>query len=257
MVSITNADLELYITENSVTTVVWKDNCRIIAFGDVVRITDRDGIRYEYVYTDVIDPVEASAEDLADTLNTYLITIPGGGGGGSGTVTSVALAVPAPTNPAFTVSGSPVTTSGTLTIAAAGTTGQYVRGDGSLANFPTSIGVGSFGVNAGNGQSVILPGQVGYWTAACNGTITDWAIQASNANGSIQFDIWKAAGALPTVANSIIGGGTKPFLTAQRYQKQAATFTTLAFSAGDVFGFYIDSNSTLVWAALQIFYTKT
>lgn len=88
MVSITNADLELYITENSVTTVVWKDNCRIIAFGDVVRITDRDGIRYEYVYTDVIDPVEASAEDLADTLNTYLITIPGGGGGG-GSVNSV------------------------------------------------------------------------------------------------------------------------------------------------------------------------
>jgi hypothetical protein len=65
------------------------------------------------------------------------------GGGGGGTVTSVALAVPAPTNPAFTVSGSPVTTSGTLTIAAAGTTGQYIRGDGSLANFPTTGGGGS------------------------------------------------------------------------------------------------------------------
>lgn len=60
-----------------------------------------------------------------------------GGGGGSGTVTSVALTVPAPSNPAFSVSGSPVTTSGTLAISANGTTSQYVRGDGSLATFPT------------------------------------------------------------------------------------------------------------------------
>jgi hypothetical protein len=77
-----------------------------------------------------------------DATGNVIEFTPGGGGGG-GTVTSVALAVPAPTNPAFTVSGSPVTTSGTLTIAAAGTTGQYIRGDGSLANFPTTGGGGS------------------------------------------------------------------------------------------------------------------
>jgi len=86
MVSITNADLEIYVTENSVTTVIWKDNARVLAFGDVVRITDRDGIRYEFLYTDVIAPTSpaySSAEELADEINTYLITIPGGGGGGS------------------------------------------------------------------------------------------------------------------------------------------------------------------------------
>lgn len=55
-----------------------------------------------------------------------------GGGGGSGTVTSVGLSAPA----AFTVTGSPVTTSGTLAITGAGTTGQYIRGDGTLATFP-------------------------------------------------------------------------------------------------------------------------
>ena len=53
--------------------------------------------------------------------------------GGSGTVTSVALTVPA----AFSVAGSPITTSGTLAISATGTTAQYIRGNGTLATFPT------------------------------------------------------------------------------------------------------------------------
>ncbi len=44
-----------------------------------------------------------------------------GGGSGSGTVTSVAMT--APTGGVFSVSGSPVTTSGTLALAAAGTSG--------------------------------------------------------------------------------------------------------------------------------------
>lgn len=54
-------------------------------------------------------------------------------------VTSVGLSVPS----AFSVSGSPVTTSGNITISGAGTTAQYVRGDGSLADFPSISGGGS------------------------------------------------------------------------------------------------------------------
>ena len=50
-----------------------------------------------------------------------------------GTVTSVGLAMPA----AFSVASSPVTTSGTLTVTGAGTTAQYIRGDGTLNTFPT------------------------------------------------------------------------------------------------------------------------
>jgi hypothetical protein len=44
---------------------------------------------------------------------------------------------------AFTVTNSPVTGAGTLTVTGAGTTAQYIRGDGTLANFPTSTGGGS------------------------------------------------------------------------------------------------------------------
>ena len=51
---------------------------------------------------------------------------------GAGTVTSVGLTMPA----AFTVTNSPITTAGTLAVTGAGTTSQYIRGDGTLATFP-------------------------------------------------------------------------------------------------------------------------
>jgi len=53
-----------------------------------------------------------------------------------GTVTSVGLSMPS----AFTVSNSPVNGSGTLTVVGAGTTADYIRGDGSLAAFPSLAG---------------------------------------------------------------------------------------------------------------------
>jgi hypothetical protein len=71
---------------------------------------------------------------LTDTGSGVTINSTGGGGGG-GTVTSVGLAAPS----AFTVSGSPVTSSGTLTLTGAGTTGQYIDGTGSLQTFPTVV----------------------------------------------------------------------------------------------------------------------
>lgn len=55
----------------------------------------------------------------------------GVGSSGAGTVTSVGLSMPS----AFTVTNSPVTGAGTLTVTGAGTTAQYIRGDGSLATF--------------------------------------------------------------------------------------------------------------------------
>lgn len=52
-----------------------------------------------------------------------------------GGVTSVGLSMPA----AFTVANSPVTSTGTLAVTGAGSTSQYIRGDGTLANFPSNI----------------------------------------------------------------------------------------------------------------------
>ena len=58
---------------------------------------------------------------------------------GGGTVTSVGLTMPS----AFTVTNSPITSSGDIAVTGAGAVSQYVRGDGTLANFPTSSGGGS------------------------------------------------------------------------------------------------------------------
>lgn len=49
----------------------------------------------------------------------------------NGTVTSVGLSMPA----AFSVSNSPVTGSGTITVSGSGTAAQYIRGDATLGNF--------------------------------------------------------------------------------------------------------------------------
>ena len=67
----------------------------------------------------------------------------GGGGGGSGTVTSVGLSVPQPSNPAFSVSNSPIISSGTIVISANGASSQYVDGTGALQNSVAFTDVGT------------------------------------------------------------------------------------------------------------------
>ena len=72
----------------------------------------------------------------------------------TGTVTSVGLTMPS----AFSVANSPITSSGDISVTGAGVVSQYVRGDGSLANFPTSTGGGaslSFYLNGSVSQGTI------------------------------------------------------------------------------------------------------
>lgn len=84
---------------------------------------------------------------IGSTLNIPQYT---GGGGGSGTVTSVGLTAPS----IFTVSGSPVTTSGTLALTYSGTALPILNGgtgattaDGALTNFGASaMGKSLFGL---------------------------------------------------------------------------------------------------------------
>jgi len=56
--------------------------------------------------------------------------------GSSGTVTSVAISE---SSAALNITGSPITTSGTINIGFAGTSAQYVAGDGSLVTFPSTV----------------------------------------------------------------------------------------------------------------------
>jgi hypothetical protein len=107
----------------------------------------------------------------------------------TGTVTSVGLTMPS----AFSVANSPITTSGDIAVTGAGTVSQYVRGDGSLANFPTSTGGGaslSFYLNGSVAQGTF--GGVAFKEmdrTPVFGAGTDFTI---NANGYIQSFITDA-----------------------------------------------------------------
>ena len=107
----------------------------------------------------------------------------------TGTVTSVGLTMPS----AFSVANSPITSSGDIAVTGAGTVSQYVRGDGSLANFPSSTGGGaslSFYLNGSVAQGTF--GGVAFKEmdrTPVFGAGTDFTI---NANGYIQSFITDA-----------------------------------------------------------------
>ena len=71
---------------------------------------------------------------------------------GGGTVTSVGITE---TGNALTITNSPITSSGNINIAGAGTTSQYIRGDLSLATFPSipTVNDNTITLSAGNGLS--------------------------------------------------------------------------------------------------------
>ena len=124
------------------------------------------------------------------------------------------------------------------------------RSVGSL--IPSNIKAGSVGVTVDGVTSVIQVGQVGYVEMPYAGSITNWSI-TGNATGSIVFDVWKASGVIPTVANTMIGLGTKPSLSSQQINLGVPTgWTTVNFLAGDILGFYVDSALTLRRATLTL-----
>ena len=158
----------------------------------------------------------------------------------TGTVTSVDLSMPA----AFSVSGNPVTTSGTLAVTAAGVATQYIRGDGQLANFPTSSGGGS-------AVSFYLNGSVAQGTldgvafkqmsnTPVIGAGTDFSI---NADGYIQSFITDA-----TVPNQLLipagnwnfemyfsanNGGSSPRFYIDIFKLSAGTLSLIASSSAN------------------------
>jgi hypothetical protein len=162
------------------------------------------------------------------------------GGGGGGTVTSVALTMPS----AFAVTGSPVTTAGTLAVTGAGLATQYVRGDGQLANFPTTGGGGSsvsYYLNGSINQGVI--GGSTYYqmsktailgagtnftrtNAAGNGLIAQFITDVNDPNvllipgGNFNLELYFSASS---------SGGTPSFYV-ELYKYDGSTFTLLSSS---------------------------
>lgn len=138
------------------------------------------GTDYQAPITLTTTGTSGAATFVGNTLNIPQYT----GGGGSGTVTSVAATVPA----FLSITGSPITTSGTLAISYSGTALPIANGGTALTTTPT------------NGQLLIGNG-TGYSLA----TLTQGAnITITNSAGGIT--IAGNAGTVTSVAQSFTGG---------------------------------------------------
>jgi hypothetical protein len=152
-------------------------------------------------------------------------------------LTSVGLSMPA----AFSVSGSPLTSNGTLIVTGAGAASQYVRGDGTLADFPTQTGGGSsvsYYLNSSVSQGTL--GGVAYRqlsknpvagagtdiTASTNGYIASYITDANDPSllevpgGNFNCEFYF----------SVNSNNHNPYIYAELYKYDGTTFTLLGSS---------------------------
>jgi hypothetical protein len=153
-----------------------------------------------------------------------------------GTVNSVGLTMPS----AFNVANSPITTSGTLAVTAAGNATQYIRGDGALATLPTNGGGGgasvSYYLNGSVNQGTI--GGVTYYEmnkTPIIGAGTDFTINANgyvasfltDANDPALLNIPAGNWNFETYFQASSGGGSPSFYI-ELYKYDGTTFTLIA-----------------------------
>jgi hypothetical protein len=149
-------------------------------------------------------------------------------------LSGIAISLTAPS--AFIVGGSPVDGTGTLTLTAAGLANQYIRGDGTLATFPTSGGGGNsvnYYLNGGTAASVgtyfqmsktpVLGTGVDF-SLAGNGLISQWLTDVNDPNlveipaGNWNFEMYFSASS---------SGGTPAFYI-EILKYDGTTFTSIA-----------------------------
>jgi len=178
--------------------------------------------------TDLTDTRKYNFPDADGTI-ALLSDIPSGG------VTSVGLTMPS----AFTVTNSPITSSGDIAVTGAGLVSQYVRGDGTLANFPASTGGGasvSFYLNGSVSQGTI--GGVAFREmdrTPILGAGTDFTINAdgyiqsfiTDANVPNQLEIPAGNWNFETYFSASSGGGSPSFYV-ELYKWNGTTLSLIA-----------------------------
>jgi hypothetical protein len=142
---------------------------------------------------------------------------------------------------AFTVTGSPVTTAGTLAVTGAGLATQYVRGDGQLANFPSTGGGGGqiFYFNGNISQGTIggnqyyelgteaNTGPAANFTRATTGVIARFITDVNSPNHLIiPSGVWT----VDVYLSETGGGSNNAEIIAVLKVYNGATFTTIASS---------------------------
>ena len=154
----------------------------------------------------------------------------------NGTVTSVGLSS---TASSLAITNSPITTSGNIGVNFAGVSSQYVRGDGTLANFPTSTGGGSsvsYYLNGSVNQGTFggntyyemnktpITGAGTNFTITADGYIAQFLTDAGDPallsipGGNWNFELYFSASS---------GGGTPSFYV-ELYKFNGTTFTLIS-----------------------------
>ena len=129
-----------------------------------------------------------------------------GSGGGGGTVTSVAMTVPS----AFAISGSPITTSGTLALSVGGANTEYIDGTGALQTFPSIPTVPVDSVNGEVGVVVLDTDDIAEGTT--NEYFTDARVAANSAVAANTAKV----GITSTQASDITTNNAKVGITTQQ-----------------------------------------
>lgn len=110
----------------------------------------------------------------------------------------------------------------------------------------------SFGFGADGAGGTLAVGTPTYLIMSHQGTITQWDI-IGNTSGSASFDIWKSTnGQLPTVANTITAAAKPTIISATVATSTGLTGWGLTYSAGDIYGFNIDSISSFTKVNLSL-----
>jgi hypothetical protein len=113
------------------------------------------------------------------------------------------------------------------------------------------------GMMIGDGTNVISTGVQGFVTAPVTGTIVKVRLLSSDAaatSGSIVVDIWKDSYANypPTVADTITASAKPTITTTIKSEDSTLTGWTTSVTAGDVFGFNVDSVTSLKRVTVEL-----
>lgn len=202
--------------------------------------------------SDLVVPSQKAIKDYVDTgLNTKQDTLTLTTTGTSGAATLVGATLNIPQYGGGSNSIGELT--GDVTAGPATSSSQSL-----VATLASNLKTGSFGVTVDGVTAVIQAGQIGYVVMPYDGTITRWTI-TSNISGSISFDIWKDTliDTIPTIGDSIVGG-VYPSITGTNFGTSTSlgSWTSTTFLAGHIFGFYVNSASTIKNATLTIRTTR-
>ncbi len=212
--------------------------------------------------TDLQAALDAKFDDPTGTTSEYIR------GDGSlatfpaipvGTVTSVGLKMPS----AFNVANSPITSSGLLDVTGAGTIAEYIRGDGSLATFPSSTGGGaslSFYLNGSVSQGTFggvafremdrtpIIGAGTDFTIATNGYIQSFITDANVPN---QLEIPAGNWNFETYFSASSNGGT-PSYYIELYKWDGTTLSLIASGSANPEGITNGTATHLYVSAIAV-----